>query len=293
MYTQLFGGYLLNHGVLTADQLAGAMEKAKETRVKLGVLAINAGYMTAEQVDECHCIQFSRDKRLGDIAVEQGYMTENQVEELLKSQKSGYLVLGQAIMNQGYLDNVAFEKVLADYKKASTITESDFLADNEEKAEKVLNEYYGICAEDAADGVSQYISLLMKNLVRFIGSDFSLLRAERAKSVPADLTVMQPISGVINLTTALCTDKKTFLAFGSRYAKEEIEVLDEYAKAAAGEFMNLNNGLFTVNMSQQKNIELELEPQEVTKGGLEGTGSAYIIPVQFSFGIVRFVVASR
>ena len=47
MYTQLFGGYLLNHGILTTAQLAAVMDQAKETRVKLGVLAINAGYMTA------------------------------------------------------------------------------------------------------------------------------------------------------------------------------------------------------------------------------------------------------
>lgn len=293
MYTQLFGGYLLNHGILTADQLATAMDKAKNTRVKLGVLAINAGYMTAAQVDKCHQLQLRMDKRMGDIAVEQGFMTEEQVEKLLQSQKSGYLLLGQAIMDEGYLDNAAFEKALADYKKEATITETDFLAEDEEKTEKVLNEYYQISAEDAFDGVTAYISLLMKNLVRFIGDDFLLLRAEKNEYVPAEVMACQPITGVVNLATAICADTDTFVKLASRYAKEEFDELDDYAEASVGEFLNLHNGLFTVNVSEQKNVELELQPQMVQKSGFDGAGGGYIIPVQFSFGVVRFVIASK
>ena len=293
MYTQLFGGYLLNHGILSTDQLALAMEKAKQTRVKLGVLAINAGYMTAQQVDECHKLQLTQDKRMGDIAVQQGYMTEAQLEELLKSQKSGYLVLGQAIMDSGYLTNEEFEKALSAYKATATITDNDFLEENEEKSEKILKEYYGISAEDASDGVTKYISLLLNNLVRFIGSDFSLLSPEKAKCLSSDLTVCQSISGVVNLTTALCTDEAAFLEMASRYAKEPVAQLDELAEASVGEFLNLNNGLFTVNMSEQSDIELELAPQSVKKGGIEGISGAYIVPVQFSFGILRFVIICK
>lgn len=293
MYTQLFGGYLLNHALLTAGQLAEAMEKAKSTRVKLGVLAINAGYLTAAQVDRCHELQARMDKRLGDIAVEEGYMTEAQVEELLRSQKGGYLALGQAIMDAGFLTNAEFEKALAEYKKSATITEQDFLAETEEKAEQILNTYYQISPEDAFDGVTEYISLLMKNLVRFIGDDFSLLKSEKGEYVPAEVMACQPISGSVNLATAICTDKLSFIRFASRYAKEEFQEFDEYVEASVGEFLNLHNGLFIVNMSEQKNVELELQPQLVEEGGFDGAGGGYIIPVQFSFGVVRFVIASK
>ncbi|MDO5603041.1 MAG: chemotaxis protein CheX [Oscillospiraceae bacterium] len=293
MYTQLFGGFLLNHALLTANQLAEAMETAKNTRVKLGVLAINAGYLTAAQVDHCYEMQARMDKRMGDIAVELGYMTEAQVEELLRTQKSGYLILGQAIMDRGFLTNAQFEQALSDYKNSATITEQDFLAETEEKAEEVLNRYYQISPEDAFDGVTEYISLLMKNLVRFIGDDFSLLKAEKAEYVPAEIMACQPISGTVNLATAVCSDEKSFVVFASRYANEEFTELDEYVEASVGEFLNLHNGLFTVNMSEQKNVELELQPQLVERCGFDGAGGGYIIPVQFSFGVVKFVIASK
>ena len=57
MFTQFFGNYLLNQRLVSPEQLTEALELQKTTRLKLGVLAINAGYMTAAQVDEVHNAQ--------------------------------------------------------------------------------------------------------------------------------------------------------------------------------------------------------------------------------------------
>ena len=54
MFTQFFGSYLLNRKIVSPANLRVALEKKDTTRVKLGVLAINAGYMTAKQVDAVH-----------------------------------------------------------------------------------------------------------------------------------------------------------------------------------------------------------------------------------------------
>ena len=51
MFAQFFGGYLFNHKLCTAEDLTQAFEAKKHTRLRLGVLAINAGLMTAEQVE--------------------------------------------------------------------------------------------------------------------------------------------------------------------------------------------------------------------------------------------------
>ena len=75
MFTQFFGSYLLNKKIVSAANLRVALEKKDTTRVKLGVLAINAGYMTAKQVDAIHKKQATVDKRIGDIAVDMGYFT--------------------------------------------------------------------------------------------------------------------------------------------------------------------------------------------------------------------------
>ena len=100
MFTQFFGNYLLNKGLVSASQLSDALSVQKQTRLKLGVLAINAGYMTAEQVDMVHAAQQKVDKRIGDIACEMGFLTEEKVMELLKSQGAAHLQLGQGLQQQ-------------------------------------------------------------------------------------------------------------------------------------------------------------------------------------------------
>ena len=67
MFAQFFGGYLFNHKLCTAEDLTQAFEAKKHTRLRLGVLAINAGLMTAEQVEHVNITQQSVDKRFGDL----------------------------------------------------------------------------------------------------------------------------------------------------------------------------------------------------------------------------------
>ena len=66
----------------------------------------------------------------------------------------------------------------------------------------------------------------------------------------------------------------------------------EMADAAAGEFLNLHNGLFTVNMSNDKGIELNLTPQDFAKTQYSNDSKpALKIPLSFSFGTVNFLLS--
>ena len=129
MFAQFFGGYLFNHKLCTAEDLTQAFEAKKHTRLRLGVLAINAGLMTAEQVEHVNITQQSVDKRFGDLAVELGYVTADDVEKLLAQQPTDYLLLGQTLVNNGALTNAEFEKALKDYKAENQIT--DDISDNQ------------------------------------------------------------------------------------------------------------------------------------------------------------------
>ena len=64
MLNQYFGYYLLNKGILTNLQLREILEAEQTVKVKLGVIAVNAGAMTAEQVEEIHNLQRTRDQNL-------------------------------------------------------------------------------------------------------------------------------------------------------------------------------------------------------------------------------------
>lgn len=290
MFTQFFGSYLLNKKIVSPANLRLALEKKDSTRVKLGVLAINAGYMTAKQVDAVHRKQATVDKRIGDIAVEMGYLTEAQVEELLSSQKTGCLLLGQALVDMGCLTNEEFETVLNSYKKENGLTDKDFSEESNEKTENVISSFFSLEGE-YSDYCSEYVNILFKNLIRFVGDDFTpLVNAEIGDS---DLTVIQELCGDFCAVSAITLDDKAAAVFASRFAEEEVTDMD-YAKDAISEFLNLSNGLYNVNISESTGKEIGLTPQESTTASAVKSIKAKFtltIPVEFTFGTVIFTLA--
>ena len=294
MFTQFFGNYLFNEKLVTKQQLIEALEMQKFARAKLGVLAINAGYMTAAQVDEVHAEQQRMDKRFGDIAVEKGYMTESQVETLLSNQKQAHLVIGQALVDKGYLTNEQFANALAKYKENNLIEERDFTDDQNRKIDTIIRNFYIFNTFDSdVEFFTEYTSLVFKNIIRFIGDDFIPLAPEATSSYKAEKISYQMVNGKGEVFTAIEGTEEAMVEFAKRYSHEEIDSFDELARESVAEFLNLHNGLFTVNMSNNKQMELQLEPQ-ISKESIELStkGSMFTMPICFPFGTVSVIISS-
>lgn len=291
MFTQFFGNYLLNKGYVTISQLVDALEHQKTVKLKLGVLAINAGYMTASQVDKVHKLQSKIDKRFGAIAIEMGYLTDEQVNELLKSQKTGYLQLGQSLVDKGYMTNDQFQNAIETYKKEHKIKDADFTLIQNEKMLEIIEDFYEFDSFEDAALYTEYISLLFKNIVRFVGDDFTPLKSIVFEEFNCENITYQTIEGEFNVFTALECDDNTFINFASRFSQETYTNRDEYVDASVSEFMNLNNGIFCVNMSNTNTMELELTPQNFYKNKkLTKVRNAFCIPIRFTFGTVNFLI---
>ena len=292
MFSQFFGHYLLNNRLITSGQLNDALEKKSETRVKLGVLAINAGYMTAGQVEQVHAQQMKMDKRIGDIAVEMGFLTEEKVTELLQSQKSAHLLLGQALVDSGAMTTAGFESALLNYKAEFQLEDGDFADETAEKTREVIGGFLGLGDGQDFDFCVDYVSLLFKGLTRFVTDAFTPLAVGQVDNVTCDTAVIQNITGPFAAKTGLVCGADILPVLASLYAKEDIAEADEYAWAVVSEFLNLNNGLFAVNMSTERDTELSLEPQEIGQGVTIASDKLCLrIPVSFPFGQVDFVLA--
>ena len=75
------------------------------------------------------------------------------------------------------------------------------------------------------------------------------------------------------------------MAFAERFAKESFTEVDDFVNATAGEFLNVNDGLFVVNESNEHGVELTLTPQKFLENGeLALSGTAFCIPVNYPFG---------
>ena len=286
MFTQFFGNYLLSSGLVTGEQLSKALSPEKPRRPKLGTIAIEQGLVTAEQVEIAHNKQQQEDKRIGDVMVELGFLTSEQVDMLFGIQPPAHLLLCQELVDNGVLTNAALEKALGDYKSRYSISDDDMRSENEVSVKRIMADFYSLDDDSEAN---KFVYLLFKNIIRFIGSDFMPVIKDKPTS---DLTgcIKQSINGAEKLLTAISVGDKAAAGLASRFAKEEITENDEYAQACIGEFLNLHNGLFAVNVSNEEGKELVLEPQEYNAAvPASEAADALVISLRFPFGDVDFI----
>ncbi|MBQ6632773.1 MAG: chemotaxis protein CheX [Ruminococcus sp.] len=294
MFAQFFGGYLFNHKLCSAEDLTQAFEAKKYTRLRLGVLAINAGLMTAEQVEHVNITQQSVDKRFGDLAVELGYVTEEDVERLLSQQPTDYLLLGQTLVNNGALTNAEFEKAINDYKAENQLSDDDISDNQNETLGKLIREFYHFDSAVDAKINTEYVTLLFKNIIRFIGDDFTPLEASVVKDYRAENLIIQHINGTYSATACIGAYKDAYIGFAERFAKESFSEVDDFVHATVGEFLNVNDGLFVVNESNERGVELTLTPQELSDSSeIFFDDTAFCIPVVFPFGQVDFIISNH
>lgn len=292
MFTQFFGNYLLNEKLVTPEQLVDALQDKKNTRMKLGVLAINAGYMTASQVERVHEMQKKMDKRFGDTAVELGYVTDEQVGELLHAQPVGYLLLGQALVDKGYMDNAAFESAINAYKEKYSLTDDDIASNEQGKAETLVTSLCDFSKTKNPELYEEFVSLLINNLIRFVGDDFTPLNPEYSINSTSFKSTSQEVNGEFSTVTRIFADETTLIEFAERYSGEEINELNEYVEASGQDFINLHNGLFTVNVSNNQQIELTLTPPTPLAGlNPMDVDNCLVLPFQYPFGTIRVSIS--
>jgi CheY-specific phosphatase CheX len=288
MFSQYLGQYLLNEKHLTNLQLNTALEYQKTVRLKLGVLAVNAGYMNAKQACEVHQMQTKFDKRFGEIAVDAGFLKEEQVEALLSSQSFGHLLLAQALIDKKYMTLEKFEQIMHEYKKKYNISESQFEAIQRDDVDEIISIYVNLENDKYAKEIKHFISLFMRNVIRFIDSEVYTNKIMKVEAYKTKCAITQRIKNSINLQTYINAEEEVFVKIASIYAEEELSSIDEMAKDSVGEFLNLNNGLYLVSMSKL-GIELDMEPQSLFFEKM--ISSAYVLPIQLPFGKIELIIS--
>lgn len=290
MYAQFFGNFLLSRGVVTRGQLISALEKKSSMHIRLGTLAIHAGYMSAGEVDEVIIMQTHQDKRFGELAVQEGFLTELQVKELLHSQSPDFLLLGQILVDEKLITNKELETLINEYESESEIYDLDFNEEKKDIVERLLEKYLYIVGRQLSENELSYTTLLFNNLIRFIGEDFTPICPTPCIEYPRNVCISQKITGSIEVTLHLDMPETVCLAFASRYVGEDFTEYNEYVQAAIEDFLNLHNGLFNVNVSNEKGIELSLEPPVFeTDELLTFRQESSLLPIVYPFGTLNFI----
>lgn len=290
MFSVFFGQYLLNKGVIDNDTLAQLLETSKKTRVKLGVLAINSGLMTADNVNKVNHLQMKKDLRFGELAMEEGYLTDAELEILLSVQASEHLKLSQTLIDEGIMtfDDVEFH--LNKYRQQYSLSDEAFDALKSGQADTIIDTYLKFDQDPFKDLYQEYITLFFKNMIRFIDSIVRIDELIVIDSKQYDYIIKQDITGPKRIYTAFGGKSDVLVKFASEYADESFHSLDDYALDALGEFLNLNNGLYLVNLSDY-GVDLSMSTQTVQKNHIIEANKVYCVPFYTSFGRIDLLIS--
>lgn len=293
MFSQFFGNFLLNRNLVTPLQLADGIQEVQKIHKKIGELAIRYGYLSEEQVEQIHILQTSQDKRFGELVVECGYISEAEMEKLLALQHNDYELLCKVLIDNKVLTKADCAHALSDFRANYKLDDLDTLTLLQTtKINILINDFYDLTRLDNAPVFMKYLTLLFNNITRFIGSDFTPYK-EFIMTEPTNLKYFsQNIKGVFSACSAIYASEETFIGMASRYAQENFTEFDEYVQASICDFLNLHNGLFTVNASNEMQLELMLEPPLEDACNLDFSNTVYCIPVSFSFGTVNFIITN-
>lgn len=294
MYTQFFGNFLLSRDVVTPEQLIAAINKEATSHIKLGTLAMYHNLMTANEIDDIVIAQTHEDKHFGELAIERHYLTEQQVNELLSEQSPEYLLLGQILIEEGIITNTQLEDLIIDYESEHEIYDLDLQIDQKEQVTRLIRHYFKLEVMENSELYESYLTLLFNNLIRFIGADFTPLTPIRCNEFPTQFSIVQNITGKYNISSVIDMDRTMAIEFASRYAMDSFDAFDEYVQASLEDFLNLHNGLFTVNMSNNYSIELQLSPPETHEKDLlefQHDTVSYMFPVLYPFGTLNIVLS--
>jgi hypothetical protein len=292
MYMQFFGNFLLNKQLVTPAALADAMNRQSASRLTPDLLALNAGLITADRVKTVYSEMQKSDKSIEETMISLGFVTKEQLDELAETQPPAHLSLGKALVDGGYMTEELFEDALTEYKAENEISEADFREVKDFAIKMLVKKFCNIMDEESAHYITSYLSLLFKNIIRFIGDDFAPLDIEYTKGRVCNKCVSQKIYGIINAISIIDADESSMAGFASRFARETVKEADEYAYACASEFLNLHNGLYAVNLSNEEGGELGLDPQIAYEDySLDYLENVYTVPLCFSFGAVNIIIS--
>lgn len=291
MYTQFFGNYLISRELITHEQLISALSRQNHEVVHLSTLALYSGCMSPYEVKEITDLQLMEGKKFSELSIEKGYLTKEQVLELLRSESPNFLVIGQILLRDGIFTYESLNTAFIDYRSSSEFLELELDDENGDFINKLIDSFLILSESSISTFGRTYLTLLFNNFIRNIGNDFTVLPPTIVNEFSCQNCVKQSIMGNYSLNSYICMGNKTALAFAERYAREPFNEVNEYVKACLEDFLNVHNGLFIVNASNNEANELTIGIPEVPEDiVMIFENSTYYFPVMYPFGTVHFLI---
>lgn len=288
MFTQLFGKYLIEENILTSDENRALHDEMNQTRVRLGTIAVADGILTEKQVEEINHLQTQMDKRFGDIAVEKGYLTDKQIEDMLSKQGNASMKYYQLLSEKKSISMEDIEGHVKGFQKKYGFTDNELDAIKGDDYATLIS-FFALVRDKL---ITDMAGLVMRNLTRFVTSDFYFGRMKKSTDYTYANLAGQKAYGenAIYLGFATRDDTDGIVALAKGYAKDvAISGSDEVYDALC-EFSNLNNGLLSTELSKHDEFSDMNPPQVFVGQTIKGT--AYVMPIYIHDKQVDMVIST-
>ncbi|MCR5516845.1 MAG: response regulator [Lachnospira sp.] len=286
MFSQLFGKYLIETDVISEEELDEIIKSLRDTRAKIGFLAVAKGMLTETEASEINRLQALEDARFGDIAVSKGFLSQQQLDELLKDQNDEYVKFIQVLSEEKNISMPEINGFVEDFKKQKGFDDKEIEALKANDVDAIVP----IFAFASKAHITDLVALVLRNLTRFVSTDYYIEKIQRVKEMDYNAFTCMELKGDANIHLGfLADDDVTGLTLiANRFAGEEYPDLDEEVFDSVGEFLNCIAGLFATNASH-KGVKLEILPQ-FTYENQTAIADAYVLPIYIEGREVFFYV---
>ncbi len=275
MFAELFGRYLVGENIIDAPTLEKLLKEQAETRVKLGMMAVAEGLITDDQATEINRRQQKEDKRFGDIAVEMGALTDAQVSGLLAKQGSPHMRFIQILVDETGVEASDIDGYLEGFRKKEGFDQAELDSIKEEN----VGGYISAFATSSQPYVSNIAGQVLRNMTRFVSSDFYIDKIRKVNEVPYQTLTIQRCHGDHSIYIGLLTENgdDAFILMANHITGKKYDSMTPEVYDAVGEFINGVSGLITTELASERML-IEIDPQAFySKQSIKGRG--YILPI--------------
>ncbi len=260
MFGVYFGKYLEDIGVISHETYQDIIDQCRNSKVELGVLAVEEGMMIDAQADEVNFLQTMQDMKFGDIAISMNYITPEQLDVLLKKQGNGYMRFVRILLDNGILSLDEIEKHLEDFRENEKYDVEELEGLKRSDIETVVGAY--LKNVDLNDMERSYFRLMARNLVRFVDKHVRFEMCTECDTYTARFLISQALTGDHNLLCGLADIGVAVIA--EEYCEEDFFEINEDCLDAACEYLNVTDGTFLSQLSEE-GVDMDLQlPQFYT-----------------------------
>ena len=266
MFNHIFVSHLESKGFLTSEQAIDALEAQKDTKIKIGTLAVEENMMTPEQAETVNRQQATQNARFGELAIKGGYLTQEQLDFLLELQPRDYVILKQILHDKKYAAADKLDAALAAFQEELGISAVDF--------GRLLDNHVGTYVSKIADIdgkeqpiLSVFARLFITTAIRLVDKEIMVGKAIKFSDGSVPYTISLKLKGdATNALVFSAGEVSGAIEFAGKFAEgfmgTSIEATDEIARDAMKEFLNCVGGLFTTELTSKTHLKLDIEVPE-------------------------------